>query len=74
MKKFFSVFGKILFLILEVICAVVSALLVVGTFCASKSFAALGLSHITILILIASILGVFNVFVTLYTFLKKEDD
>lgn len=74
MKKFFTVFGKILFLVLEVICAVVSALLVVGTFCASASFAALGITHITVLLFISSILGVFNVFVTLYTFLKKEDD
>ena len=74
MKKFFTVFGKILFLILEVICAIVSALLVVGTFCVSKSFAILGLTHISVLLLIASILGIFNVFVTLYTFLRKEDD
>lgn len=74
MKKFFSVFGKILFLVLEVICAVVSALLVIGTFCASASFSALGITHITVLLFISSILGVFNVFVTLYTFLKKEDD
>lgn len=74
MKKFFSTLGKIIFLVLEVICIFMSFVLLMATFSLSKTLAILGLWYIASGLFICSILGMFNGAVAIGMFLKREDD
>ena len=69
--KFCVIVGKIIFFILEAICAIVSACIFVATVACYSSLASVGIAYVGILLIITSILGVLNALMTLYFFLTR---
>lgn len=74
MKKVINNIGVIIFLIFEVLCALGCIGLFFATLALAKTFAIIHLAHIAALMFITSILGIFNTYVSIYTFLKRKEE
>lgn len=73
MKKTLTNIGIIIFLIFEVLCALGCIGLFFATLTLAKTLAIIHMAHIAALLFVTSILGVFNSYVSIYTFLKRKE-
>lgn len=72
--KIISILGKIILAILEVIALCMCGIIFVGAISIASFCIKFGLIHIFTLLVITSLISIFNGFIAIYYFFKKEDE
>ena len=72
--KFLTILGKIVLAILEIVALCMFGIILVGATSIASFCIKFGVAHIFVLLVITSLISIFNGFVAIYYYFKKEDE